>query len=188
MRCTLSGVNTTESSPTNTLVSLIHIALCVSALIIYHSTHVWYMKVVLGFVLIRSEYRSVSLGSFSCHCHSSYFQWSVPRAYCRVCVWVLFCLSQFEKFIGSINTSIWCCKLIFVVLLTKSSLLWKVSLQLFTLSTVVISRRHWIEEKREWSAMDSPDCHTERLRDFLLWSSLPHQGGRDCHVETRGIG
>ena len=82
MRCTLSGVLQRD-----TLVSLIHIALCVSALIIYHSTHVWYMKVVLGFVLIRSEYRSVSLGSFSCHCHYSYFQWSVPRAYYRVCVY-----------------------------------------------------------------------------------------------------
>ena len=52
----------------------------------------WYMKVVLGFVLIKSEYHSVSLGSFSCRFHSSYFQWLVPGAYCRVCVWVLFCL------------------------------------------------------------------------------------------------
>ena len=85
MRCTLSGVLQRDIS-----VSLIHIALCVSALIIYHSTHVscdTYMKVVLGFVLIKSEYHSVSLGSFSCHFHSSYFQWLVPGAYYRVCVY-----------------------------------------------------------------------------------------------------
>ena len=145
--------------------------LCVSALIIYHSTHVWYMKVVLGFVLIRSEYRSVSLGSFSCHCHYSYFQWSVPRAYCRVCVWVLFCLSQFEKFIGSINTFQFgaILQLIFVVLLPSLHYFEKWALQLLSPLKLQLER---IGDSDEDTLLGGDNIqtstHASRIRSRLM--------------------
>ena len=91
----------------------------------------WYMKVVLGFVLIRSEYHSVSLGSFSCRFHSSYFQWLVPGECVYECCFVLF--SQFEKFIGSINTFQFgaVLQLIFVILLPSLHYFEKWALQLY---------------------------------------------------------
>ena len=172
------------------------------------------MKAVLGFVLIRSEYSSVSSESFSCHFHSSYFQRLVPRAYCRVSVYksCFVCHSLRNSLVLSIHFNLvpycnWSSLFSYQVFTTLKSepyscittinsihsrfsplsLARSLSLSLMILSfffSLVI-----LLYPVSIVAVDSPDCHTDVsavVRDYLFQSSLPLYQ-QLCHVrQARG--
>ena len=146
----------------------------------------WYMKVVLGFDRnITQCHWSPSPAVVIIHISSGQYPEHTVECVYEYC-FVLF--SQFEKFIGSINTFQFgaVLQMIFVILLP--------SLHYFEKWATTINSNHShfslsLSSIQCLSAVDSPDCHTDFcavVRDYLLWSSLPLYQ-QLCHVrQARG--